>query len=384
MEPGLSGRVRGAVPWGLIGLIGLVALTEWTLTRLADDFTTLENLNWRLSSRAARRREATQSRILCFGTSMMQLGVVPSVIEAGTGRRTFNLAVCAGPPQADEALLRRTLDAGARPSAILVDFHPHSLQVPVGPRWTIAYWPDLATAQNSLELAWTTRDPDFFTTVMLSRLLPSLKDRHQARTSILGALDGESKSMRTAALVSRRQHRRNRGAYLVPKNPNYRGEVRADYEPTLLPDAWSCAPINELYVRRFLDLAGSRGTPVFWLIPPFAPELQGRREQKGLDDLYTRFARAIQAQYPNLVVIDGRHSGYAASVFIDAVHLDRQGAAALSAGVAEVLDQHFKNERQGPRWINLPLYQDPAIDPPLEDMIQSALALRAAAESRKR
>ncbi|MEO6807590.1 MAG: DUF1574 domain-containing protein, partial [Isosphaeraceae bacterium] len=126
MRPRSFGPIRGKVPWGLVGLIGLVTLIEWSLVRQADDFTALENLNWRLSGRAA-RREATRSQILCFGTSMMQMGIIPKVIEERTGLRAFNLAVCAGPPQADEVLLRRTLNAGARPSAILVDYHPHCL-----------------------------------------------------------------------------------------------------------------------------------------------------------------------------------------------------------------------------------------------------------------
>ena len=87
---------------------------------------------------------------------------------------------------------------------------------------------------------------------------------------------------------------------------------------------------------RILDLAAARGITVYWLIPPFSPELQARREQKGLDS-YTRFARAFLDRYPNLVVLDAQRSGYGASVFLDPAHLDRQGACTLSADVGDLL-----------------------------------------------
>jgi hypothetical protein len=41
VRPRSFGPGRGAIPWGLIGLIGLVATIEWTLDRHADVFTPL-------------------------------------------------------------------------------------------------------------------------------------------------------------------------------------------------------------------------------------------------------------------------------------------------------------------------------------------------------
>jgi hypothetical protein len=52
---------------------------------------------------------------------------------------------------------------------------------------------------------------------------------------------------------------------------------------------------------------------------------------------YNRLARAAQARYPNLGVLDARGSGYDASVHVDAIHLDVHGARVLTGDLAAVL-----------------------------------------------
>ena len=47
--------------------------------------------------------------------------------------------------------------------------------------------------------------------------------------------------------------------------------------------------------RRFLKLAASRDIAVYWLLPPVAPEVQARREAKGLDALARRSRETQQA-----------------------------------------------------------------------------------------
>ena len=76
------------------------------------------------------------------GDSLAKLGVAPSLVEARSGRSVYNLAVCAGQAPSSYFLLRRVLDSGARPTAILVDFFPRLLQVP--PQHT-PLWPALST-----------------------------------------------------------------------------------------------------------------------------------------------------------------------------------------------------------------------------------------------
>jgi hypothetical protein len=106
---------------------------------------------------------------------------------------------------------------------------------------------------------------------------------------------------------------------------------------------------------------------------PLCPELQAGRERKGLDEDYTRFVRSFE-RFPNLVVLDGRRSGYDNPVFTDACHLDPQGAAVFSEGVAEILRA---NDRASERrtWIAMPTYRERPVNDPFESIGQSALAL---------
>jgi hypothetical protein len=114
---------------------------------------------------------------------------------------------------------------------------------------------------------------------------------------------------------------------------------------------------------------------------PLCPELQAGRERKGLDAAYTRFVRSFES-YPNLVVVDGRRSGYGNPVFTDACHLDPQGASVFSEGVAEILGV---NDRASERktWIAMPTYQERPISEALESFQQSVLALESRSSVRR-
>src|SRR5690349_12144950 len=91
---------RGAWPWGLIGMLGLVAAAEASVRRHEDaDFTTNIATSWRFSAHQAARR-ATKCEVLCFGDSMVKFGLLPRVIESRIGRSAYNLAAYAGPPAA--------------------------------------------------------------------------------------------------------------------------------------------------------------------------------------------------------------------------------------------------------------------------------------------
>ena len=362
---------RGRSPAGLLGMLALVLAGELYVAHRPGDFLLYEGGEWGGSGRSARGR-AVGCDVLCFGDSQVKLGMQPRVLEALLGRRAYNLAVSGGPPAASYFLLRRALAAGARPAAVVVDFHPHLLQV--GPRFLARYWPELVTTGEALELARAGRDAGLFAEVMLDRLVPSLRGRDQVRANVIAALRGEV-SDRTARLHPLwRNWWVNRGAGVVSKNPAFTGDV-GDRFPEVYPDRWPLDPSATSFVRRFLRLAASRDIPVVWLIPPFCPEIEARRDHKGLSAQYDRFARAVQAQFPGVIVADARRSGYGAGVFFDPVHLDRQGAVALSAGVAEVVAGVLAGRRPASRWVELPRYRDRSAEFPLEDLTQTWLAL---------
>ncbi len=65
---------------------------------------------------------------------------------------------------------------------------------------------------------------------------------------------------------------------------------------------------------------------MYWVLPPFAPKLQEKREQTENTARFTAFLRRWMAEFPRLVVLDAEHSGFAPNLFYDGSHLDREGS----------------------------------------------------------
>jgi hypothetical protein len=119
---------------------------------------------------------------------------------------------------------------------------------------------------------------------------------------------------------------------------------------------------------------------VYWLLPPVTPQLQARRERAGAEAGFLQFVRAMQASAAHVTVLDARHSGYDHRLFVDATHLDGQGAQALSRDVADVLRRALELDRPGGTgrpagWVDLPAYRTGAIALALEDLEQSRRAV---------
>ncbi len=137
---------------------------------------------------------------------------------------------------------------------------------------------------------------------------------------------------------------------------------------------WLSRPEHNVYARRFLTLARQHDITVVWVLPPTTPALEEERVRRGLSVRFTDYLLRFQAIYPNLYVVDGRSAGYDHHLFIDAVHLDRDGATALTLGITDtikaLLAGHAPARADG-RWIALAAPERPAAPPALEDMDQS-------------
>jgi hypothetical protein len=338
------------MPWGLIGMLGLIVAIEAGLERHHLDFTRFYIHDWRVSGRKA-RAVAPACDVLCFGDSLVKFGVAPRAIEPRLGRRVYNLAICDGQAPSSYFLFRRALEAGARPSAVVVDFVPHLLAA--GSRHNLRQWPELVTPRDGLDLGLTARHAAVAAELALGSLLPSVKDRFEIRAAVRAALRGESASRRGEIPDYVRQWDENQGAQLCAPRPAFRGEIDPA-NPAYFPRAWKCHPTNETYLRRFLALAAAHRVRVYWLLPPVTPRFQARRDALGIEASYTRFVRRLQAEFANLTVLDARHAGYDHSRFLDPLHLDRQGAAALSAELAGILIREFEGREPRPRWVRLP------------------------------
>ena len=364
---------RPRLPWGVLGMLGLVLLVEAALA--ADDvrWTTIWAADWRQAGRAA-DRGAGRAEILCFGDSLAKLGLMPNVLAERTGRSAYSLAVSVGQATSSYVLLRRAINAGAEPEAVVIDLIPHLLAAP--PDYNARQWADLARPREIVGLAVAARDPEFLGALLLARWLPSVRCRYELRAGVLGDLRGEPFSHWPAIAWHWRTWRVNRGAQPMPRADDFRGD--ADRWPAeLYPPSWRVHPVNERYLRRFLDLADSRQIPVFWVVMPFSPEVQSRREALGLDADYDRFVRRIRADYPDLVVLDARHAGYGPEVHIDPIHLDHVGAAAISADVGEQIRDRLDGPPadRDPTWVALRDYGDRPTGAVVEDLDRSRLAV---------
>jgi hypothetical protein len=361
------------LPWGLLGMIALAFAIEHLISSHTLELTRPEYWDWRSSSSAV-RRQTRDVQVLCFGTSRMQQALVPQVFETTSGLRAWNLATCWGQPAGYYYLLKRALDHGARPAAVLVEYHPKVLSENY---WdTIRYWPDLLKPGEILDLSWTARDPEFFAHAFLAYQLASIKDRFQIRTNVLAALRGKPEALATLTLAYLRNRNRNRGAMIQPPNPGYHGEIAPPYYVHFVPESWSCNSVNARFIQRFLDLAASRGILVYWVLPPYCPELFAERQRRGLDVKFEAFVRHWQSRYPNVVVLDAERSQYGPEAFNDASHLSRPGACALSADIGELARTRTKASA-GPLWVQLPKYRDRPPSVAVEDLAVSANQIHA-------
>ncbi|MFO0952739.1 MAG: hypothetical protein U0835_16645 [Isosphaeraceae bacterium] len=353
------------MPLGLLGALLLVAAVESGLPTTAARLPT----RWRSrggSAAEAAERLAPGCQVLCLGDSLAKHGLVPQVLTETSGRSSCNLAAAAAPTPLTFFLLKRALDAGARPEAVVLDLKPSVLAG--GPRFRLRDWPEALRAGELVDLAWTSGGGGLFAELALNSLLPSYRARHDVRDATRAALRGEVPRLRELNAICWRNWTLNRGANLAHPRPSYTGAVSEAEHRDLLSHRFGLHRVNVRYLHRAIDLAVKRGVAVYLVLPPFAPELMKRRRETGAEAAYTEFVRSLQRAHPGVNVLDARPSGYAAGVFVDAIHLDRRGAVRLSLDVGEALARG--PDRPG-RWVELPPFRLPADRPELEDAEQS-------------
>jgi hypothetical protein len=372
---------RALFPWGLLGMLALVGLVEGLMSRNEIDLKTDWHWEWRVNGRVA-MRQAARFDVLCFGDSLINHGLVPPILETRLGKPVYNLSLSGGQSSTSYIQLRRALDAGARPSAVIVDFFP--LLLNHGYEENEPRWPDLLTPRECLDLAWMVRDASFFARMMLARHLPSLRERTSLRAHLLAALGGKGGSERLGALAYQRNWRLNHGTSVFAKAENIKlGDMDAWYRAAFRNPEW-CAPYHAAYLVRFLELAAARDIPVFWLVPPIHPEAQRRFDKGGTEARYDQLLRSALRRFPNVVVIDGRRARYDASVFVDQAHLDRQGASVLSADVADIVSRALAGPAPKDHWVDLPRYRPQSLDSSIEDIHQSRTIVQRQAELLRR
>ncbi len=365
-------------------MLALVALAELFVNRSTLLFMNAAELDWMSSGRATMTK-AAHGDILCFGDSMLKFGLAPRVLGAKLGRKVHNFALLDGKPALTYFLFRRAIAAGARPSALIVDFAVEGLNQPPWHLLTNPHWNALlASPREAWELAANYHDREFFGHLVVARVLPSFRCRGQIRADLMTAFQGQGGPNPENNRPLRRNSRVNGGGILLAKQPGFHGEVPPQWAGDLFSADLGVRPENARYVRRLCRLAAEHNIAVYWLLPPNTARVIAARDGNGVHARYDRFVRGLLAQFPNLVVIDARHAGYQNTVFVDPVHLDRDGATALSDDVADVLEHALSHSEPVARWVELPAYRERSVALRLEDVDQSRTALRASADSRRR
>ena len=345
------------MPRGLAGMLVLIALGEVMIGKVEPGLIGIEPWDWRRTGQAASRAaEVRNADVLCFGDSLVKLGVQPRILADGVGGgcQAYNLALCAGRAPASFFLLRRVLEAGAKPSAIVVDFNDTFLAEP--PALTLRLYSELLRPSETLELARTIGQSDFAAEVLTSQALGVVQNRFEIRQAIFDTLLGKADPARRRATASamRANWRRNLGGQVMPKMASYQSADPAAWA-WVQPSGWLPNPTNAMYLDRFFELAESRQIPVFWLLPPLHPGYTARRDQINAAAAYDAFVAATRVKFPGLTVVDGRHTGYDASVFIDMAHLDRDGSTHLSQALGAVVADRLAHP--GPQVVALPMVE---------------------------
>jgi hypothetical protein len=368
------------LPTGLVGMIFLVAIVESLLSLRISEFTADAASTWRWSGLSA-RNDGPRANILCLGDSLIKFGVAPKLIRDRSGRSACNLAVFQGSPPVSYLLLKHVLEAGGSPSAILVNGEL-LYQDPFEYPWL---WPELANPREAAELAWNTGNVDFLAEFMASWAMPSIKAQQEIRANILAALQGKKTQTASAFTLNWRNWQANQGALMIPST--FKGSEREELSkletPLAISGHWMNHPVNEIYVKKLLDLAEARKIRVFWLLPPKDARFIKRYDRSNWLGAYGQYLTELLDQYPNLIVVDGQRSGYEPSVMADLVHLNRRGASAYSLALGEIIrDRQDSRTTTRPRWITLPAYVEPG-DGLVEDIEQTTFALKEEQEKRR-
>lgn len=375
MDASLRPAGRLPIPLGVVGMIALMVLIETGLGR-SERFANDMAVAWRLKAGAA-RREAASSDVLCFGDSLVEFAVLPEVLEERLGDKAYNLALHAGTPSASYYLLKRALAAGAKPKAVVVDFMHHQIVLNPGhEQHRLRAWPELASVAEAIDLGWTMRNGDLAGSILLGKVFASMKARPEIRSAIVSGVKGETWSVDDALRtpITYRNLKANRGAFVMPTS------VRAAADPSpsntdFTSKIWDTTRF--VFIDRFLRLAESHKIPVYWLVMPISPEFQAIADASGNDAQYSKFVAWKARQFPNVVVLDGRRTpGYGPSRFIDSIHLDGKGAAALTNELADLMLR--PRTEAAPRHVALAPFRERPPAKHVEDVLESKIAFAKA------
>ena len=233
-----SDRRRSSIPWGLAGMVGLILVIEcWVcaeLARLRDPV----SLSWRFSAGGRRDPEHPAATSSASGTVWSSMGCSRPCSTAASGRRAVNLSAARGPTLLTYFLFRR---ARRRRPAVRRD---PQRQTRRADRRTGLRRPSTgrkcSRSRESLELLSMTRRVPLMVSILVGRLLPSVRSRLEVRSNLLAALRGEPDPLHAINRVLWRNWTVNEGAnvdrreFPFSRRGRSRGREAAAHQPSFM------------------------------------------------------------------------------------------------------------------------------------------------------
>ncbi len=383
-EPSPGAIARSLIrrlPMGLLGMLAILSVVESHLFQDRETYCAPGSQELQLAWKAA-HYQAPGRDVLCFGDSLIKLSLIPQVFEKTAGLSCYNLAVSGSQTPMSYLLLKRALEAGARPKAILVEFMPSLFRLP--PTHNLSRWSYVASLSDAAEMAWRENNRVLFDRVLLNKTLTSMEARMEIRRILQRQLLGPQSAPDEVPMY-RRHWIKFDGAQIMPENPTL---TEQDFDPASWANGfyphWYVNRVNRAYLLKFLDLANASNIEVYWLLPPIMPSVQDLCEKSGFAARQTAFLKALQKRYSRLAIIDGRMADYDEKVYMDPNHLGRSGAYVYSEEIGALMRERLSERGERTAWVSLPPYQARSVDVAIEDAYHTTPMQSRGPETRRR
>lgn len=256
-----------------------------------------------------------------MGDSVAKGAIIPQQLtEALPGHPyVYNTAIAGSGPEFSYFVLKREIDAGKTPKAILYAPSPHTfangrVALLAGAFCT---WPEIA------ELAKQGMAPCEMVYGCFCKLSWTLRYREQLADRLRGRApetEGPQAAVEKVAGVTHRHY-----------SPEH---LRTSHK-----QPFGVFHLNEVFFDKFMDMAQQNNIKVYWATPPVLPVVYENRKQYNFDQAYFQFLDEVCAKY-HVQTLQKEFLIYPDDQFKDYDHLDSVGAARFTQLLGEKMT-HF-------------------------------------------
>lgn len=314
----------------MVWFVGAVLIIEATLAVWGPESTLVNEYRQVL----ARARSEPAPDLLVMGDSVARGSILTGVLREQLGKDTSirNDAMQGTGPEIAYFTLKRMVSAGQVPGAILYAPSPHTF---VSTRMHIAAG-GFCTWAEMVELVRDGRDRMDILGNTLLRFSYTLRYREQIAELLRGHRE-------VCALFSQPELDEDKRMVGYERDRIQREQVDHSQQAVkaLFRMPFSVAPINRLYLDRFLALARRHGIQVYWATPPCPQRGYDSREQFGFNTDYYRFLDKL-AMRPQVTVLLREFPIYPDADFSDQTHFDIPASRRFSTDLGRRLKIAWK------------------------------------------